>query len=528
MQKTKFYFILLFILSLGLSTIALSGQDLKINELKNMGIFKTVDTNFTHVSNLLEKFQSTRANSTRILYNQDAVNMEYDEILIQEKQDNDWVNTERIEISSGIDFIAVESFFLSLTSMANLSLDLFFNFNTFGFPSDFYMLNQVWENGNWVNELRITTESNAQGLIASMLYQEWENDWTDVVEFEFTYDDKSRMEQALIRGDMEGTGNYGDALLITLVYNDDNTLQSINLALNQDGTFVDTYKGVYTYDDNGNQIEEITSLYLDFLGWSNIGRVLSEYNSVNLLIAKTTQSSILGTPWENASREEYDYNASDLLETHLLLIWDNDDWKNLERFKYEYNAENFVTKELFEMYSSGNWENVEQYLYSYNTTNNLEEELYQIWSGSDWQNSERSLLTYNDSDKPAEVINQEWIDEWIDVEKIIFTYATSTSVALADNAVPESYTLSNYPNPFNPTTNIVFNLPEQEILTVTIIDITGRTVRSITQGEQFSAGEHQVIWDGKNDLGKPVTTGTYVIKLSGKNFQQVRNITLLK
>jgi serine protease AprX len=70
----------------------------------------------------------------------------------------------------------------------------------------------------------------------------------------------------------------------------------------------------------------------------------------------------------------------------------------------------------------------------------------------------------------------------------------------------------NYPNPFNPSTTIGFTLPATGATSLSVFSITGRKVRELVN-ETLSAGPHSVAWDGRDDSGKPVSSGVYLSRL---------------
>jgi uncharacterized protein (DUF362 family) len=73
---------------------------------------------------------------------------------------------------------------------------------------------------------------------------------------------------------------------------------------------------------------------------------------------------------------------------------------------------------------------------------------------------------------------------------------------------------SNYPNPFNPVTMIVFYLPENEYMTLKIYDITGRIVETLIEGE-VPAGEHHLQWSADG-----LASGVYLCRMEAKNFSE--------
>ncbi|MCF7807309.1 MAG: T9SS type A sorting domain-containing protein [Candidatus Marinimicrobia bacterium] len=72
--------------------------------------------------------------------------------------------------------------------------------------------------------------------------------------------------------------------------------------------------------------------------------------------------------------------------------------------------------------------------------------------------------------------------------------------------------IENYPNPFNPTTTISYDLPEYTHVTLTIYDVTGREVVTLQDVER-SAGYYEVQWNGTDARGNQVSTGVYFAQL---------------
>jgi len=85
----------------------------------------------------------------------------------------------------------------------------------------------------------------------------------------------------------------------------------------------------------------------------------------------------------------------------------------------------------------------------------------------------------------------------------------------------------NYPNPFNPVTNISFNLPEQENVSLKIYNIKGELVRTLVD-EVFPAGEHTVQWEGQNNNHRKVSSGIYFYRIQAGRHSDVRKAVLLK
>jgi PKD repeat protein len=94
--------------------------------------------------------------------------------------------------------------------------------------------------------------------------------------------------------------------------------------------------------------------------------------------------------------------------------------------------------------------------------------------------------------------------------------------------VPLDFELSqNIPNPFNPTTEIHFALPKTEHVSLSIYNLVGQELRAIVN-EHKEAGQHVVVWDGKDKSGNILPTGIYIYKIKAGDFIQVKKLLLLK
>ncbi len=85
----------------------------------------------------------------------------------------------------------------------------------------------------------------------------------------------------------------------------------------------------------------------------------------------------------------------------------------------------------------------------------------------------------------------------------------------------------NYPNPFNPTTQISFSLPTAEAIELLIYNVKGQKVKTLYSG--FSEeGDHSLIWEGKDEEGKSVSSGIYFYKLKTSTKELTRKMLMMK
>lgn len=100
--------------------------------------------------------------------------------------------------------------------------------------------------------------------------------------------------------------------------------------------------------------------------------------------------------------------------------------------------------------------------------------------------------------------------------------------SLTETTIPNQYKLyNNYPNPFNPSTRIVFDIPRNEIVSLRIFDINGQLVRTLVD-QDLPAGKHERLWDGKNDSGNFVASGIYIYRISAGHFDRSARMLLMK
>lgn len=105
---------------------------------------------------------------------------------------------------------------------------------------------------------------------------------------------------------------------------------------------------------------------------------------------------------------------------------------------------------------------------------------------------------------------------------------TVVGVESETSSIPTSYSVSqNYPNPFNPSTQLRYSIPQAENVRITVYNINGKTIATLINNFQ-SAGTYQVTWNGKNDLGQQVASGTYIYKVQAGDFVKTKKMVMLK
>jgi len=89
------------------------------------------------------------------------------------------------------------------------------------------------------------------------------------------------------------------------------------------------------------------------------------------------------------------------------------------------------------------------------------------------------------------------------------------------------YSLYNYPNPFNSSTTITFELAQSTHIVLSIHNLLGQKIVTLSN-EQFPSGFHRITWDGTNATRQPVASGTYIYKLNIENTYEARRMLLIR
>jgi hypothetical protein len=103
-----------------------------------------------------------------------------------------------------------------------------------------------------------------------------------------------------------------------------------------------------------------------------------------------------------------------------------------------------------------------------------------------------------------------------------------TGIEIADRVLgPDIELQQNHPNPFNPSTEITFVLPDRMDVDLKVYDVRGRHVRTLIDGT-LTEGFKRITWDGRNTQGTFVASGVYFYTLRAGGEQTTRRMTLLK
>jgi hypothetical protein len=90
-----------------------------------------------------------------------------------------------------------------------------------------------------------------------------------------------------------------------------------------------------------------------------------------------------------------------------------------------------------------------------------------------------------------------------------------------------SFMQDNYPNPFNPVTNLKYGVAVEGRVSIDIYDVRGRQVATLLN-EVVRPGTYTIVWDGKDNGGRRVSSGIYMARFKTMDQTQVQRMTLVK
>jgi len=164
----------------------------------------------------------------------------------------------------------------------------------------------------------------------------------------------------------------------------------------------------------------------------------------------------------------------------------------------------------------------------HNVNSSRDLESYNVFLGSSLQGNTTETewlfenLVYNQTYTAG--VQAVYDDGESDIVTIEFTYMVTN----ADNdIIAKTELYGNYPNPFNPDTNIGFSVKEAGKVTLEIYNSRGQLVKTLVNGV-IESGDQIVTWNGTNDSSKTVASGVYFYKMKTENFISTKKMILMK
>ena len=356
-------------------------------------------------------------------------------------------------------------------------------------------------------------------------------------------------------------GDWSNQLKSVYNYNALNQMSQINVYYWTGSVWGYDHREIYTYDENENIIEVLIQIHDG--GWINLLLYTVSYN-INNEITELLIQNWVNLQWQNFERTLISYDANDFKIEELHQYWTNDWWDDI-RYSYtndeqgnilEILQENMIGSNWVEYYltlfsydtdfniltqlgqfnSSGTWVNDILNTFEYDSNDNMISDLEQYWFMDEWWNNNFTTYTFDDNENLIEILQQEWgNDEWMNDALTEHLYQ---EVEVHEDQIHiANIKLWNYPNPFNPATEIRFQTSDfvkNEATEIEIYNLKGQIVKTIpvilSPSTQLRTAlvEGSVWWNGTDNNDKPVSSGVYFYKLKVGTTEITKKMLLTK
>ena len=147
---------------------------------------------------------------------------------------------------------------------------------------------------------------------------------------------------------------------------------------------------------------------------------------------------------------------------------------------------------------------------------------FQIWD--DWGAYQRDLFVTNLN---GDLVYRENITSGIPDSLEGFIYSLS-NLSNDTMTFPSELSLhQNFPNPFNPSTTIRYEISNSSHIKLTIYNLNGKIIRNLLNQNEI-AGSRSILWNGEDNFGIKVSSGTYIYSIETGDYSEVRKMVLLK
>ncbi len=322
--------------------------------------------------------------------------------------------------------------------------------------------------------------------------------------------------------------------------------------------WISNSRQVLTYDENNNHTR---TLYEEpiWVGWLPGGKDTLIYDQANRLVERGSffyqaESEPL---WQPKQKIEYVYDEFGRVETESIFSW-NYDYQELRLFShliYIYNPDGTIDEQIWQDCSEDTCINFQQTKFQYNEMGQETESIKrnwipddQSWTGSplkyvstykddllieksvqdwfeeDWRNLARELFDYDDNGNRTVTTFQQMIDsDWQSYSILTCAYDSSPNSIENGETIVSSYKLhDNYPNPFNPSTKIAFELPQKSHVILSIYNLQGQLIKTLLN-TQKPGGKHEVYFDAST-----LSSGTYLYRLKTPTVDITKRMLYLK
>ncbi len=354
--------------------------------------------------------------------------------------------------------------------------------------------------------------------------REYTTEWTAMNLEQFEYDQNGR----LIYHDylIPGYSNWMLSKVTSWTYNDAG-LYNLSLTQHQyNGELQNESRSIPTYDSENKVMELLDQVWQN--GWENYHKSIYEYDANGHVSADSLKWWNLNQ-WEDAQSKVYGYDEQGHQISYVMKDWINNTWNNSSRYSATYDGD-LLSVEVFQYWGDTDWINQIKNIYTYNSSNTISHvnQFYYYQIPNQWVDNYQTIYTYDANNNLYDITEQLFEnDTWNNYKNYQYYWVDLTSNNDPAISFLTELEITNYPNPFNPTTTISFDLPKAGLVNLDIYNIRGQKVKSLLN-EHFTQGNHQVLWNGTDDNGSAVASGVYFARISIEGKATSRKLVLMK
>jgi len=377
-------------------------------------------------------------------------------------------------------------------------------------------LSKIWDNGNWVNSVRLLNEYDVNQNIISETYQNWDAiDWINFERYLYTFTDNKLTEHLYQQWD---GGNWTNDYRHQYTFSSNNLIEELYQTWGSG--WVNEYRYQYTFSSN-NLTEELYQTWQS--GWLNSTLDLHTYDGNNNEIE--IESKIWnGSEWVIEERFTNQYSNGNLMVVTLQEGWIDTIWSNIGLYTKYYNYNNSLIEYISQYWHSANgWINQQRWLLSYTTDNQLLDWTTQFWYSAQWENFSKLKSVFDNYGNQIIYAWEVWENSaWQNHVQLLFIYTLVSSVE-EDLLNGFNYSLSqNHPNPFNPSTKISWQSPTGSHQTIKVFDVLGNEIATLID-EYKPAGSYEINFDASK-----LSSGVYFYQLKAGNYLETKKMILLR
>ncbi len=287
--------------------------------------------------------------------------------------------------------------------------------------------------------------------------------------------------------------------------------------------WVENWKTVYDYDANNNNIEKAEYRYR--------GQTITKYKRWQYVYDSSRQmvdelySTATNNEWTNKSKRLYTYSANGKLIFVYSFSWKKEEWTLSSRSFYYYDESENISAIESESWIGGEWAKNSERRYSYSVKGNQKDETYYNWQDGLLVPFQWISYKYDFEGNQLERTYRYWSDSrWINSSRYRYVFSP-LSVDERELILKKEIVLTNnYPNPFNPSTIIRYELPARSYVRISVFNLLGQEVATLVDGIE-DAGMKSVQWDASQH---GIPSGVYFYKLQSGASNVTKKMLLLR